>query len=439
MKAEALDMFRSRPGRPSASLYFSSSDKYQVLQERDSDLGAWQISLAARIAGAPPTHGELVNVFTDAVERIPALGHRVVGKGRRARFEPVTGLDVARHIEEIEVPAGSVPARCTLEAQTRPFPAGRPPWTVQVIRGYSPDEYLLVYRAAHVLQDGVAIARTLEALFSGARLPPPVARPRSPAPSSEALRRSARFLPHFFGRTARWLPSHTAAGRGRVLHTVTLDRARFDTITHRTGSTTAQIALAVLAGALRAWTPEHWCGTSSRRQRRGLRCYMPISLRPPGDRSALGNAVGVVPFTLPCADPSPESRLEKITHGTGFTALHQFRQVFGCLMRIPHFYRSSLFMPPRLGVTIVPMGPYESGLDILELIPVPPSQNRCPVVCSFTLERTRVTASFNCAAAIPGTDRLPALLTAALAELHGQDAPSGTAQDQHRVVAAEAE
>ncbi|MGW1076153.1 wax ester/triacylglycerol synthase domain-containing protein [Streptomyces sp. NPDC002537] len=411
-----------------------------------SDPSCWQISLAARLTGVPPTRGELEELFTDAVARVPVLGYRVVGKGRRARFEPAPDLDVSRHVEEIDVPAGRPAAQCALEALARPLPTDRPPWSVQLIRGYGPDEYLLAYRVAHILQDGMGVARTLAAVLSGARLPHPAPRPAPAVPSPRAVRRAARCLPHLFGRTARWLPPRSATARGRVLRTVTLDRSLFDDITRRTGATTAQIGLAALAGALRAWTPEHWCGTAGRGQRRGLRFYMPVSLRPHEDRSAFGTAVGIMPLTLPCAEPSPERRLDILARDMGFGTLYQVRQVLDCLLRMPRPFSSVLyrslraFWPRRLGVTIVSMEAYGAGLDIVELVPVPSPQNRSPIVCAFVLERTRVTASFNAEAAIEGTERLPGLLAEALAELHDQGCDaSGPAEDQHRVVAAEAE
>ncbi|WP_171165484.1 wax ester/triacylglycerol synthase domain-containing protein [Streptomyces sp. I05A-00742] len=403
---------------------FGPSDRYQYLRARSvPDPARTHVCIAARMTGPPPTRDELELLVADMVARVPALGYRVAGRGRRARFEPAGRLDVSRHVEEIEVPAGRSADRCALDALESPLAPGRPLWGVRLIRGYSEDEFLLTYRAAHLFQDGLAVARAMGAALSGARLPPPAPRPATAPSSPVGLRSCVRFLPHLFGRTARWLPPGTTMTGKRTLHTVTLDRAAFDDITRRTGATAAQIGLAALAGALRAWTPEHWSGTGGRRQRRGLRAYLPISLRHPGDRAALGSSVGIMPLTLPCAEPSPVRRLEDVVRDTGPMTLYRFRELFGRLLRAPGPVAWLVhrvvhhWAPARPGVTVIPADLHDSAPGVAGLIPVSPPVGPSPGGCVFVLERTRVSASFLFDSGVPGTDRLPGLLDAALAEL----------------------
>ncbi|MEU5128404.1 hypothetical protein [Streptomyces mobaraensis] len=403
---------------------FGPSDRYQYLRARTAaDPARTHVCIAARMTGPPPDREELERLVADAVARVPALGYRVGGTGRRARFEPAGALDVSLHVDEVEVPAGRSPGRCALDALAAPLPADRPLWGVRLIRGHRPDEYLLAYRAAHLFQDGLAMAQAMGAALSGARLPAPAPRPAPRAPSPQTVRACARFFPHLFGRTARWLPPRSAVTGERTLHTTTLDRSAFDELTRRTGASAAQVALAALAGALRAWTPDHWCGAGDRRQRRGLRVYLPVSLRHPGDRAALGSALGVMPLTLPCAEPSPARRLADVVRDTGPMTLYRFRELFGYLLRAPGpvawlahrvVHHCS---PPRLGVTVIPADAHDTGPGIAGLIPVSPPVGSSPGGCVFVLEKTRVSVSFLFDAGVPGTERLPGLLGAALEEL----------------------
>lgn len=439
-------MFTRSHRHISSASPFGSSAAYLRMQARSApDPAHPHICVAGRVPGRAPTREELRHIFAEVADRVPALGYRVAGSGRHARLEPAADFDVSRHIEDVLVPAGQSPAQCVLEASQRPLPRDRPPWSIQLIRGYSTDEYVLSYRADHLLQDGMAAAQTMAAAFCGGRLPRPAPQPAPRAPSLRTVRSCLRLLPNLLGPTAQWLPLYVPRGlgrvRGRVLHTVTVDRASFDDITRHTGAGTAQIALAVLTGALRAWTPRHWCGPTARSQRRGLRTYLTVSLRHRRDRAALGNLAGVVPLMLPCAEPSPARRLARIVERTGFDTLHRYRQFFSWLLRLPHpparLLRRCMnpFAPPGLGVTIASAGPDENDLGVAELIAVPPLPSRTPGACMFVYDKTRVSVSFLFDSAIPDTDRLPGLLTAALAELHSGVVAPRPHSPEHAAVA----
>ncbi|MFI8169869.1 wax ester/triacylglycerol synthase domain-containing protein [Streptomyces sp. NPDC085931] len=395
-------------------------DKYLCL---DPDPTQLRFAGALRREGPPPAHEELREMLAGAVGQVPALGYRVTGRGWRRRFEPCPDYDPDDHIEFVRYPCGQEPALCVLDALERPFPHGRSPWSLQVISGYRDTEHLLVYRVCHLLQDGMGASLTAHALLSGNALPPPG--PPLPAEpvTAQHLLRGAQFLPRFLQRPARWLP----AGRpepGPALAPVVLDRSAFDDITRSTGAGTAQICLAVLAGALRAWAPHHWDGTAGRRQRRGLPVHMTLDLRGPRERTTLGNHVGIVPLTLPCGEASPTQRLQQTLRQADYGRLGQYRRLLRGFLhgtngaQWPAAWLCRTLEKPRPLVTMVSTQVDVSRLGAMELLTIPPRPRHVPGGFIFIHQPSTITACAAFHLDHPGTGLLPGLLTDALTELH---------------------
>ena len=406
---------------------FGVTDTHLYLQTRaapqDADMN---LAIGLRRTGDPPGVEDVRALLADAVERIPALGHRIAGRGGRRFFEPVD-TEVRHHVEEVRCTAGRNFDECVMEAVERPWAPGRPPWSVQILSGYRAGEHALMYRVAHVLQDGLAAAMTVEALLEGKRLPPPPAmsRPVRRLPSLRELRAGLTYTPRFLRRNARWLPEQELPASGPwIRRTVVLDRALFDAIGRRTGASTAQICLAVLSGALRSWTPGHWNHMAPRRQRRGLPAYMTLSLRAPRDRNCLGNQVGMVPVNLPCAEPSPALRLRRGMRATDYGDVAAFRDLLARLLHPPRpldriLSRAAFtFERRRPIVTIVPTDrdTHELGAEELFSVPVRVPDHDGGFV--ITPQPSTVTVSCVFSPVVGDTERLPGLVAQSLAELH---------------------
>ncbi|MFE6412472.1 wax ester/triacylglycerol synthase domain-containing protein [Streptomyces sp. NPDC057837] len=413
---------------PAGAIPFTTGDKFQYLQRRSAQSASeWNVACALRLQGAVPSAADLHTVMADAAERIPALGYRIGGHGRHRYFEPCPDLDVRDHIEEVRYPRGRAARACLLDAVDRPWPAERTPWSVQIVSGYADGEYLVVYRVAHLLQDGMATAMTAQALLSGQRLPVPVRQPRTHRdwPGLRDVAAGLSYLPEFFKPAAQWVPGRSRPDRndGWVQHVCTLDRALFDDITRCTKARTAQISLAVLSGALRAWAPEHWEG-SGRLRRHGLPVHLTLSLRDLRERHGLGNYVGLIPLTLPCGEPSPAERLQHLMGDADYSRLVRFRRL---LMHLHHqrgligWTIASIIKAcelPRLRVTIVPAESDPAAYGAREVLGVLPREARATAGVLVTPHRSTVTVQVCTRASISTADRLPDLITASLAELH---------------------
>jgi hypothetical protein len=382
-------------------------------------------ALVVRKAGAPPGVGDVRQLLSGAADRIPALGYRIAGRGRRSHFEPVP-VDVNHHIEELCFPPGRSVEACVKEAVERPWSADRPLWRVQIISGYTSDEHLLVYRVCHVLQDGLGAAATAQILLGGARPPAPCPPGALPRPGLRALRSGLAFAFRFLLPRADWLPADAQTDSDQwICRTAVLDRALFDDLSHRTGASTSHICLTVISGALRAWTPQHWDMPRSRRQRRGLPACLTLSLRAPRDHNFLGNKAGWVPLVLPCVEPSPLQRLMAVKKQADLTEMAPYRNLLAYLLHPPRTLRWLLAQIaaaktiPGPVITIIPGEKDTADLDdVKELLPVPPRPPGCDGGFVVITQPSTITVHAMFQPHVTDTERLPALLAASMNELH---------------------
>ncbi|OKJ13930.1 hypothetical protein AMK19_11250 [Kitasatospora sp. CB01950] len=387
-----------------------------------------QVGVFSRMPGPAPALDDLKALLADAVDRAPTLSYRITGRGRRARWEVDPGFDIGRHVLECRVRPGRSVQQAVMDAlRANPLPREHPLWSVIVLHGYRQDEFTLCYRAHHAFQDGMAVARTCEAVFGGAALNRPEPLPAPERPPARLLLTVFREFGRIAWRPARWLPRATSKdGPTPALHTAVLDADAVRAVAAGTGATPAQIALAVLAGALRAWQPQHWTDRPDRRQRRGLPTLLSMSLRPFTDRSALGTQAGLLPVALPCAEPSPLRRLEQVrAHGASARiSLHHRAQSY-IWRRLPYpltraFWTASVWASPGYLVTtsyMLPPGLRGSVVDSGAVFTVPQLMRGSAGTVQFIAQGSSVTASLLFDPAVPGVERLPDLMARALADL----------------------
>ncbi|MFF2625122.1 wax ester/triacylglycerol synthase domain-containing protein [Kitasatospora griseola] len=425
--------------RTAGVLWASPADRIMLAEARagahDSRV---HVGVFSRMPGPAPAPDEVRALLADAVDRAPTLTYRITGRGRRAHWEVDPGFDLDRHVVEYRVRPGRSLQQAVMDAlRAHPLPREHPLWSVIVLHGHRQDEYALCYRAHHAFQDGMAVARTCEAVFGGAALHRPEPQPAPERPPTRLLLTALRDFGRIAWRPARWLPRATRTGTPTpALHTAVLDADAVRAIAAGTGATPAQIGLAVLAGALRAWQPQHWTGRPARRQRRGLPTLLSMSLRPITDRSALGTRAGLLPVALPCAEPSPLRRLDQVrAHGASARiSLHHRAQSY-IWRRLPYplikaFWTTSARTSPGYLVTtsyMLPPGLRGSAVDTGAVFTVPQLMRGSVGTVQFIVQGAVVTASLLFDPAVPDVDRLPNLLAAALADLHAALPDTATA------------
>ncbi|AQZ64523.1 unnamed protein product [[Actinomadura] parvosata subsp. kistnae] len=308
--------------------------------------------------GAPPPPETLCGLVADRVRQAaPTLRHRLTGAGRRARWSPDPSFDPARHIEYHRLdPGGSVHQIAADLVTARPLPRDRPLWTLMVLHGHAPDEHVLLYRVHHAFQDALGLLSTARALFGGQAPPRPapgrapgcacvpgstsaagclgVAAPRSELSATSAIREALPGLRRLVtAAPPPWHPGQAPGGGGPRLFVVPLDARVLRDVAGRTGTTVAQVSLALVAGALRAWRPE--LGSPATGGGPDLTVSLPVSLLGRRDHPAIGNHVGLLPVTLPCSEPSPRERLRRVAAQMTPSKIAQQRRTARGLYALP--------------------------------------------------------------------------------------------------------
>ena len=213
---------------------------------------------------------------------------------------------------------------------SRTLPSGRSPWEIVSIPDGPGGRAAVVLRAHHCMLDGLSGMRVLELLSepatpSAARKPPRSKRARGPSWGNpfEAGAPASVVWDHV--RDVAELTStavsvlHEAPARETTLNGALTSRRRavwalfddedYGAICAETGSTRNEVALSVIAGALRRFLWRHDRGAS----RSPLRGLVPVSLRAGADTESLGNHISATLPRLPVDRPDPLDRLEWVS------------------------------------------------------------------------------------------------------------------------------
>ncbi|MEV4222195.1 wax ester/triacylglycerol synthase domain-containing protein [Nonomuraea sp. NPDC049725] len=403
---------------------------------RDADL---HLGVAVRLPGPPPSGHRLHRLIGDAAVRARALTYRLTGTGRRVRWEPDPAFDPAHHVRHHHAAPGQDPCQAVGQAlREHPLPRSRPLWSLVVVEGHAADEHLLCYRAHHVFQDGLSVARTISALALGRTLPPPAAAPGGGRgrPGGAAIRQAIGDIARFASATEPWHPPATDAPATRHLGSVSLDAGAFRDIARSTGTSFAQIAAALLAGVVKEWTeagpaPAGPLPPEPRRPLGQPVLSFPIGRRDRRHDDGLGNHAVLMPIRLPSAEPTPRTRLRAVAEQTGLAELarhrrgphasamsatfsHVLARLAASAARRP--LRDSLGLTLLHGATALP--PAHEIFAVPSLLPGAGGQ-----VAVLPGRRT-VSFSYAFDARLPGLGHLPALVRQALADLHADVVPS---------------
>ncbi|MEU1512880.1 wax ester/triacylglycerol synthase domain-containing protein [Streptomyces sp. NPDC005811] len=250
--------------------------------------------------GTPPTAAELRALVAERWAGLPRLGRRLLPGARRHSWATGEGGDPAGRVAQDDVTLAEAVAGWF----RTPFPEGRPPWNLHLLRGAADGEFSLLFRMHHSLLDGRSLTTLLRALLDGA---PPV---DSAAALAEpgALRRTAVGGPGLL-TTGLAVPP---PGKGERRPAFTVVRLPADLLRGaRTAVpgrpvTTNEVFLAAASGVLRSCLLAS-AGPPDASARVWL--SVPVDQRPPGHGDFLGNAFANVRVPAPVGLAAPAARL----------------------------------------------------------------------------------------------------------------------------------
>ncbi|MEU0035907.1 wax ester/triacylglycerol synthase domain-containing protein [Streptomyces sp. NPDC006333] len=310
--------------------------------ERDEPRFRPYVGAVLEVTGSSPGPGPVREQIAERVDRMPSLACKVTRQGRRTVWELDPGFDPRRHVHEIVVEDGLPSLGRAVDALLgEPIGTGAPRWGVWLIHGYSPDRYALFYRAHHAAQDGQAVLDALTALFGvGPAVPPRQATDDAPGGRgtggardrlawvrnipARAIAQNAADTVRGLRSTLTWAPHRPLTGRTRLLSAAVPVSWPRD-VAKALGATPNDVCLAALAEAVRDWVPEEWRARPG--HGRELHVGMPVSLRRPEERFAVGNRVSAVRVPLSYWAKSPAARVVAVARATRRVRTEGMRRV----------------------------------------------------------------------------------------------------------------
>ncbi len=252
----------------------------------------------------------------------------------RPAWEDDPEFALIRHFRSTQWPDGGLSdvTEAVLSSSLRP---DRPLWEVVSVSGGPDGRGAVILRAHHCMLDGMSGMGIIELLTDSEDAP----RPKRHAKSRTRARGSGAGADAWgnpFGQTNAGAPVwdhmrdmaeltstvvsllHDDPAPPTVLNApltsrrratwATLDRGEYGPICAETGATVNDIALSVIAGALRRYLWRHHRASSGK----PLRTLVPVSLRTGTDDPSLGNLISAMFPRLPVEISDPLERLERI-------------------------------------------------------------------------------------------------------------------------------
>jgi diacylglycerol O-acyltransferase / wax synthase len=326
--------------------------------------------LDPRDAPAPLTLARLTEVLNDRLPLVPVLRRKLLNVPLgldQPYWVDDPNFDIEYHVREIALPRPGSDAQLTEQVarlHARPLDRSRPLWEIYLITGLARRRAAVYTKIHHSAIDGASGAELLTVLldltpdgrelpaskpFAPARPPGPAAlmalaagrlawRPVQTmqitnelvrvlptlAPAFNALvggmlglnRGDGEVIPTAPGRAPATPFNRTITSHRRLaLRSVDLDKVK--TVKNAFGVSVNDVVMAMCAGALRRWLADHEALPES-----PLIAMIPVSVRDPASKGALGNKVSAMLATLPTNAADPAQRVE-IVHAATKTAKAQ--------------------------------------------------------------------------------------------------------------------
>jgi len=341
-------------------------------------------------APKPLTLARLTDVIAERIPLVPVLRRKLLNVPLgldQPYWIDDPDFDIEYHVREIALPRPGSDAQLTEQVSrlhARPLDRSKPLWEIYLITGLAKKRAAVYTKIHHAAIDGASGAELLTVLLdltpSGRELPAPVPFRAAPPPALPALAVKAvarlAWRPvqtvRLTNELVRWLPTLAPVagivvggmlglnrGDGEVIPT-TLTRApatpfnkeitphrRFafrsvdldtvKTVKNAFGVSVNDVVMAMCAGALRRWLTEHEALPSQ-----PLIAMIPVSVRDPASKGAMGNKVSAMLAMLPTHVAEPDLRLELVHAATKIAKAQQAAIPQGLVDQI------SDFAPPAL-------------------------------------------------------------------------------------------
>ncbi|KIZ17848.1 wax ester/triacylglycerol synthase domain-containing protein [Streptomyces natalensis] len=259
-----------------------------------------RVGFILHLSGQAPPLDHLAAHVRKRLDELPSFSLTLKGRGTKALWchQPP---DLDHHLRAVELPAGADVYDSVRELHKEPFADDRPPWTMTLLHGQAPGQYSIFYRINHGLQDGGAIARTLEVLFAtepidalassavvhGSGVPP------RPAPRHYAY--AAKLLARSTAKSLLWPHPEVGYSTERVFHWTVVPTTTLRNMAHAHGGSVNDAFVATLARTASQWAARHhphYDGT-------GLPVMLAINNRRPTVVDAPGNRASTGRFKVP--------------------------------------------------------------------------------------------------------------------------------------------
>ncbi|HEX4658744.1 MAG TPA: wax ester/triacylglycerol synthase family O-acyltransferase [Streptosporangiaceae bacterium] len=341
-------------------------------------------------AAKPLTLARLTEVLSDRLQLVPVLRRKLLNVPLgldQPYWIDDADFDIEYHVRELAVPSpGSDAQLCEQVARlhARPLDRSRPLWEIYLITGLARDRAAVYTKIHHSAIDGASGTELLTVLFDldpgGRELPAakPFRPERRPSPAAMAALAATRLAwrPVQTVRVAnelmRMLPTLAPAvstlvggllglgrGDGAVIPTMpgrapatpfnksitphrrfafrSVDLASVKTVKNAFGVSVNDVVMAMCAGALRRWLAGHDTLPAT-----PLVAMIPVSIRDPASKGALGNKVSAMLATLPTHVTGPDQRLQIVHAATKIAKTQQAAIPQGLVDQV------SDFAPPAL-------------------------------------------------------------------------------------------
>jgi diacylglycerol O-acyltransferase / wax synthase len=346
--------------------------------------------LDASSAPRPLTLARLTEVLAERLPLVPVLRCKLLNVPLgldQPYWVDDPHFDIEYHVREIALPRPGSQAQLTEQVSrlhARPLDRSRPLWEIYLITGLAKRRAAVYTKIHHAAIDGVSGAELLTVLLDlspdGRELPAsepfrPAAPPRPvtlvtlaaarlawrPVETVRITNELVKFAPTLAPAVSTFVGGMLGLGRGdggvipsapgrapttpfnkpitphRRLALRSVDLAAVKTIKNAFGVSVNDVVMAMCAGALRHWLSDHHALPDA-----PLISMIPVSVRDPQSKGAMGNKVSAMLAMLPTHLSDPGQRLETVHEATKIAKAQQAAIPQGLVDRI------SDFAPPAL-------------------------------------------------------------------------------------------
>ena len=341
-------------------------------------------------APVPLTLARLTEVLGDRLPLVPVLRRKLLNVPLgldQPYWVDDPNFDIEYHIREIALPRPGSEAQLTEQVarlHARPLDRSRPLWEIYLITGLARRRAAVYTKIHHSAIDGASGAELLTILLDlapeGRELPPrePFTPGRPPGPATLTAMAAAKLAwrpvqtVRVTNELVRFLPTLAPAlstlvggmlglnrGDGEVIPTTpgrapatpfnrpitphrrlalrSVDLDSVKTVKNAFGVSVNDVVMAMCAGALRRWLAEHDALPDS-----PLIAMIPVSVRDPASKAAMGNKVSAMLATLPTNVSDPGERVGIVHAATQMAKSQQAAMPQGLIDQV------SDFSPPAL-------------------------------------------------------------------------------------------